>query len=388
MPSDTSVYPRKGRPFWFVSYFCTRRLKRVHESTPWRVDDPIGHKHALSYASDKSKEAKTFRRYGKEEIWDAWVDAFLAERYGTQAHTFVKYKNAWNWLRLFLREHNLPHPNLITYAVIVKYVDWRTKIKRRNGKFVRKNTALVDVIIFGVIIQEAIRREYRNSANPCFRTGFKHEAPAEKPEITDKQVSSIYNRLAELEGNLPITKRWMTISFTIGLYHGLRIAETALPMDSFNFEEGTVRIVSKGWNGVKRVRTVRIHPKLLPLVLELRDAGATSTLVFPFPDGPNGAAFKWHDFFKGENAPDETKNLCFHCTRVTVVTRLARAGVPEQQAMRYVGHASNLVHRIYQRLRAEDLNLCADALNYPSHPSLFGGIGEQLQIPGVQRSIA
>lgn len=55
-------------------------------------------------------------------------------------------------------------------------------------------------------------------------------------------------------------------------------------------------------------------------------------------------------------------HLSFHCTRVTVVTRLARAGVPLAQAMAFVGHSSSLVHRLYTRLRPADLSLATDAL--------------------------
>jgi hypothetical protein len=63
------------------------------------------------------------------------------------------------------------------------------------------------------------------------------------------------------------------------------------------------------------------------------------------------------------------RHLCFHCTRVTVITRLCRANVSESQAMRFVGHASETIHRVYQRLRAEDVSACVSALRIPSSES-------------------
>ncbi len=39
----------------------------------------------------------------------------------------------------------------------------------------------------------------------------------------------------------------------------------------------------------------------------------------------------------------------YNCLRVTYVNRLRRAGVPREAAMRLVNHASELIHRIYQR---------------------------------------
>ena len=50
-----------------------------------------------------------------------------------------------------------------------------------------------------------------------------------------------------------------------------------------------------------------------------------------------------HFFFKDI----DLSHLCFHSTRVTVVTRMARRGVPIQQAMAFVGHASTLIHKIH-----------------------------------------
>ena len=49
------------------------------------------------------------------------------------------------------------------------------------------------------------------------------------------------------------------------------------------------------------------------------------------------------------------KHLTFHSTRVTVVTRLARAGESKPKVMAYVGHASETVNDVYLRLSAPDV---------------------------------
>jgi hypothetical protein len=43
---------------------------------------------------------------------------------------------------------------------------------------------------------------------------------------------------------------------------------------------------------------------------------------------------------------------------------MARAGVPIAQAMAYVGHADQEIHRIYQRLQAPDLSRVQAALSF------------------------
>jgi integrase len=73
---------------------------------------------------------------------------------------------------------------------------------------------------------------------------------------------------------------------------------------------------------------------------------------------PENFSKKWKVFFKKCGFA----NLSFHCTRVTCVTRLARAGVDLRIAMDYIGHSSTLVHRIYQRLKPADHGAAIRAL--------------------------
>jgi integrase len=129
-----------------------------------------------------------------------------------------------------------------------------------------------------------------------------------------------------------------------------------MPMSQIDFVNRRITFHGKGRNGVKKINTTQIHDRLWPRLVELRDAKAVVTCTLP-----KMAAKEWHTFFKSR---PELAHLCFHCTRVTVVTKLARAGVPVQQAMRYVSHASQTIHTIYQKLKADDLSACVAALNF------------------------
>jgi hypothetical protein len=72
------------------------------------------------------------------------------------------------------------------------------------------------------------------------------------------------------------------------------------------------------------------------------------------------------DFIGSQREPQgeagEKPHLCFHCLRVTYVTRLAQAGVPLSLAMRLTNHSDELVHRIYQRLGVEDVRQYANVM--------------------------
>ncbi|MDR1282262.1 MAG: hypothetical protein LBK99_15785 [Opitutaceae bacterium] len=105
--------------------------------------------------------------------------------------------------------------------------------------------------------------------------------------------------------------------------------------------------------------TTRLYPGLAPLIRQLQEAGASHLCVLP-----RMASKDWWLFFRRL----KMSHLCFHCTRVTVITRLARAGMPIQQAMRFVGHASAVVHQIYQCLQALDLGAAVAALASIARP--------------------
>lgn len=368
-----SVYRREGASQkWYVSYWCTKRLKRVHEATPWRIDDPTGEKHAMAYAAAKARAATAIMGSAKLEAWGVWVEKFLTDRYRGVPKTLTRMTNGWDWIRVFLNEHQLAVPAAVDYRHVLQYVDWRQTKKRHCGKRISRNTTLTEVKIWGLIMREAIRRGFATS-NPCERLGLKRDPAKKKPEMTDTEIATIRAALVKREGGLPLTARWMTISFEIAIHQGCRLSETQLPLTAI--EENTICFTAKGRNGQPHIFTTTLHPGLKPLIAQLRAAGATTTCQLP-----KMASKDWHFFFRELELP----HLCFHCTRVTVITRLARAGVPIQQAMKFVGHASEAVHEIYNRLKAEDLTACVTALGSLS----AAGTAAPRQTPGGPAAIS
>jgi hypothetical protein len=118
-----------------------------------------------------------------------------------------------------------------------------------------------------------------------------------------------------------------------------------------DFERKLIHLTQKG----DRPHTTLLPPKLEPLLRKLKEEGRRFAVDIPaMPSKP------FWSFFKSIGLG----HLSFHCTRVSVVTRLARKNVPERVAMRFVehGHASATVHRIYCKLQTEDLQSCVVAL--------------------------
>jgi integrase len=353
--THASVYQRPGRRVWYVSYWDAGHLGRIHKATPYRVDDPAGHRNVLRMADNLTREAQAINGATQRELWGAWVPQFLEDRYRSSPKTLTRYKGSWCWVRTFLAENNVRTPGALKYQHVLTYVGWRTAMRRHNGNFISRNTALCEVKGWSIIMREAIRRGYA-FGNPCERLGIKKDAPHRPPELTVGEIDKIRAEVLRVEGSKPVTERWMTVSFEIALHQGCRLSETQVPMDAIDLDRRTIRFAAKGRDGGEpHVFTTALHPALIPLVTELQAAGAAFTCRLP-----RMAAKEWWALRKRIGL-EHTK---FHSTRVTVITRLARAGVPESQAMAYVGHASQTIHHIYQRLRAEDLSLCTQALAF------------------------
>lgn len=352
-----SVYPKADRPVWYAAFPDPKTGKRIYRATEFRRDDPQGNRKAWNWARTQARDGILTKSDGEGNQW-LWVEPWLKLKHRKQKKTLAAGLLWWGWLFTYLAEKNINSPRSLDRTAVFAYIDWRTSKKRRSGKSACFNSALQEVKLLGRVMREAILRGLAES-NPCERLGLKKDKPPEKPEILDSEIPLIRARLAEWEGHLPFKNRWMTISFEIALHHGCRVAETQIPLERIDWTAGTIRFHAK--RGV--IYTVPIHPGLRPLLDQLRAAGATITCTLP-----DNVSQVWTRFFKGRAERDTAPflpHLCFHCTRVTVITRFARAGVPVQQAMAYVHHANELIHRIYQRLKPADVMKCVDALTYP-----------------------
>ena len=353
---DCSVYARKGRPVYYLSYWSAEKLSRVHEATPFRVDDPEGKRRAYELAQERAKEAAVFRDTEATERWESWVPDFLKRKYGArQQKTLKRYQASWKWLFLYLQEIKVYGPRSLTPVQVRDYHAWRMQQKKRTGRTVGHNTALLDIKCLQVLMQEAILRSWVRT-NPCDRLGIGRLRGREKLEMPDEDMAFITDKLDEFSKENPEHYGWMRTAWEIARWQGCRVSETRINLrQQVNLRDGILTIYGKGRDGqAKEIRTL-IHPALKPLFQQMLKEGKQWTLEIPKMYGRD----LWR-FFQKIGMP----HYSFHCTRVTVITKAARAGVPENHLMAYVGHGKTDVHRVYQKLKARDLQGVAQAIAY------------------------
>ena len=341
----SSIYRKKHSPFWFIQFIDADGTRR-NKSTGLRTDDPG--ETVKARALRAQLEAKELGRNAGEISgggWDSWVPQYL-DRHCESPRTHERYTGTWKWLAFWLQEKHHHSPRAITYRNALEYIDWRTSYKKKTGKTVGRNTAIMELKLLAMIMGEAVRLGHAD-ANPLVSLKLRRDKSAKKPELGDKEISEIRKALKD-------EPEWMQTAFDIALHTGCRLRETRIPLNCIDFAENKITFPSpKG--GEDRAFSVPMPSALRLLFENVRKAKKKFTVEFPFQPSR-----RWQQFFIKIKKP----HLCFHCLRVTYVNRLRRAGVPREAAMRLVNHSSDLIHQIYQREKVEDVVQWRDAVQF------------------------
>jgi integrase len=340
------LYRKKRSPFWYVQYLDADRQKH-DKSTGLRADEP----NDTAKARILRAELETAELQGAPIVnssgWDTWVPKFF-DRHCETEKTRERYDDAWKWVVLWLQHERVHIPRQLTYRKAVEYIEWRTTFKKRTGKTVGRNTAILELKLLSLIMGEAVRLGLAD-ANPLASLKIRKDKAPKKPEVTDIEI-------AEMREGLREEPEWMQISFEIALNTGCRLRETRIPLSCVDFAENKITFPSpKG--GEDRAFSIPMPTALEDLLRKLALQRREHTLEFPFQPSR-----RWQQFF----IKIRKEHLCFHCLRVTYVNRLRRAGVPREVAMRLVNHASELIHKIYQREKVDDVMPWRDVVKFPS----------------------
>jgi hypothetical protein len=183
--TDTSVYPRKDSPYWWIKYWCPRRMKWRAKGTEHRRDDAQGFKRTLAMARELSADGRAARQVAPTARWECLVVDWLKEKHHDSPKSLKSETGRWHWIDAFLTERKIHGPQGVTRQLGREYMTWRTsQVKRVSGKHPSHNTALMEVKMLSRVMREASNREFI-PANPLERLGIKKHKPAEKPELSD-----------------------------------------------------------------------------------------------------------------------------------------------------------------------------------------------------------
>ena len=362
-----SLYRQPKSVFWWVKY-RDKDGRRRRESTRLNANIPSETYKAKVIEADltRAEFAEPKHAQGQAGRWDIWVAPYLDARYQASPITHLRNIRTWANLRRFLDEKGIEQPSNVRREHGFAFLDWRQSPQPEMRK-AKRNTALLEMKLFSFLMKEAIRRGLCTS-NPMADLGIKRVASREKPELTDEHLALIEEAIL-LE---PEPRRTMLHnSFLIARWQGCRLNETWLdPMTAVELSgegpsrRGLIHFRIKGG----RQHTAPMAPQLMPLFDKLRAAGARETYARTMNGSVPWTSRDWHSFLWRSGLKLKIPGVTPHCLRVTAATRMARGGVSISKAMKFLGHTSESIHRIYQKLRADDLDDCFAALGPSPHP--------------------
>lgn len=339
-----SLYRRPKSPFWWIKWRDPEQSRVIRESTRFRIGigaDLLAARRLRAELQVKEQSGATCRASG----WD-WVLPFLEAKYRARPGG-RRPVTSWRGLRSFLEHAGIAHPHQLKRADCLAYPGWRTA--GGSMKAVSHNTAILELRTLSVVIRESVRRGLC-ATNPCRDLGLRKVASPSRPELSDDDIARIRAAIAAKRSD-PDTPgdvaHFLRVSFEIALAQGCRLSETCLDLHR-DIDLGRMEITfhAKG----DRFYTTELNPALVPLIEELRASGRRMSYDYGAHQ-PTMRSLRWHKFLRSLGY----RAITFHSTRVTVISRMERAGAPEAVVMRVVGHASTTVHRVYRRFHKAEL---------------------------------
>ena len=329
--------------FFFVDFRGTDG--KVHrKSLKIKKGTVQARREALKEVAEITARELSRSTFNDSSRWEAWVINFLEMHYKGRDKTLVKYRSCWEKVHKFLVEEGIRYPAQVKYSLAEKYMKWRMSDGAHH------NTARLDLVVFSMVMKQSVRLEFAQG-NPFAQLGIERVEPKEKAELTDEDIKIIREALKK-------KAEWMRLAFEIALYTGCRLSDTSISMKDIDLERRTITF-QKPKGGKKRAFTTKFSVNLLPLLESLKADGREKTLELPqknysYPEiNTNNFSRFFKSLHKDEKLSDPS--ITFHSTRVTFITRHARARTDERIVKKLVNHSSTLVHQIYSRLKAEDV---------------------------------
>jgi site-specific recombinase XerD len=338
------IYKVANSPYWWLNWMNPDFGRRKRFSTKLRHDNPVASKKARMMLAEYQMREISRVAHQKEDHWHHWVPHLIRIRHGKSPDTYRRSNNEWNNLYAYFIEIEIQRPADLTRQHCYAYVDWRMD----RPKKLSINTVLMELGTLRVIMGEAIARNYCTH-NPASNLKIQGAKPRPRPELSDTEIEAIRKHVQSKRQNPQASEdvvHALEVSFEIALHQGCRLAETFLEIHrDVDLERRAIRFHAKG----DRYYETALHPKLIPLFERLRKEGRETSYA---KIGATKLSQAWWDVFNQLGF----KHLCFHCLRVTAISRLERAGAPETAVMQLVNHASTTIHRIYRRHTSHELS--------------------------------
>jgi len=336
--------------------------KWTSSSTGYRRDNLGDVRQAGLVARQKTLEEQAEKpTQARGANFDDWVNAWIDQRWGhLDTCTPRYYRRYFMQFCRYLNELGIQSPGPVTREIVLAYLPWRQK----HGA--GRNTALMEIKFMGQVLGEAMKRGFIKT-NPASKLGIQFADQEHKTPWSDEEIKLVGEKL-EREARFG----WLHVSYLMGLYQAVRLRQSVVPIRSIDLTRGVINYPSnivKGRKGFSQPIDPVFTPTLRSIIEHRRNTGEQA--ICTMPELPS---LQWRQFLDTLSL----HHLSHHGLRASLITRYALAGVPEAMTRRFVNHASQLVHEVYQNITASDL---APMFGMIHRKSLLDGITPENQHP-------
>jgi len=282
-----------------------------------------------------------------------WVPTWLESR-ASSAGTRDAYMARWRNVTAWLAESDITSPASIRREHALQYLAWRKELRAS------KNTALYELKLLAMVMGEAVNRELV-TRNPLTNLRIAKDPEKERSPFSEQQLAkldAIFNdgghRYAFKGEHLVERFGWLHTCYLFGKWQAVRLRQCAALLSVVDMEHNVLRwpasLMKQRRDHVQPIRK-GFQSELRELVRLRLEAGETTLANLPpLP------SLHWRAFLDSLNM----RNVSHHGLRSYVITRMAVSGVPESACMKWVGHSSQAIHRVYQRFSTDDLAALVD----------------------------
>ena len=232
------LFERPRSPFWWVGWNLPDG-DRAQESTNCKVGSVADKRRAELVKAQKEVLEKAGPAKGIV-TWAEWVPAFLQQKYAASPKTLNRMCGAWRTLTVWLESIGVHGATKLRREHCLAYTPWRQKsghmnARGRAGKITSHNTALLELKILGIIMNEAVLRHYIE-LSPTWKLGLKKIPPAIKQEIGPEHRAMILEEIEKVRMDDPVKGHFLSVSFEIASAQGWRLHETYIDLGTVDLK--------------------------------------------------------------------------------------------------------------------------------------------------------
>lgn len=333
-----SIYSKKNSPLLYIRY--------QNEQGQWK-GKPTGYKKGnlgderqAKLLARRQTEIEKTRKINRGSLLEEWVLPWLVLKYGAVQNTLNAYRRSWNKLSTFFSLAEIRYANQIQRDFARHYLAWRTGEDEESDEVAGRNTAIQEIKLAGMIIEEAIHLGYCTT-NPLRKLGLKKDKSPGKVIWTDEQIIKVSAHIEKTKTH------WQQCTFYLGLYQASRLRQCQIPLKNIRLDlgpHGVIQypdIIVKGGEAYAQPVDSRFRPILERLMATARKMGLDTLCQVKWD-----ASLTWRDTLDRLGFED----ISHHGLRATFITRAAENDVPEGKVMAFCHHSSAEVHRIYKKV--------------------------------------